>query len=167
MRDLDVPTPHVTDRVAEAQSLVTSHHDTPALSDGDRELLGKTLQNGRQAIAHLRGAEQLLHGEPHSGNIVNTKSGPLFIDLETCCRGPVEFDLAHVPQVVSSLYPTVNQELLSQCRMLVLAMVATWRWQEGDKLPHGQQAGRGLLDALRQGPPWMPLDMVIRRADAP
>ena len=22
--------------------------------------------------------------------------GPLFIDLETCCRGPVEFDLAHV-----------------------------------------------------------------------
>ncbi|MFT7648036.1 MAG: hypothetical protein ACI8Y4_002786 [Candidatus Poriferisodalaceae bacterium] len=26
---------------------------------------------------------------------MNTSAGPLFIDLETCCRGPVEFDLGY------------------------------------------------------------------------
>ena len=40
MRRLDVPTPHFTDRVEEAQRLVASRDHTPALADADRELLG-------------------------------------------------------------------------------------------------------------------------------
>src|SRR5271169_3587832 len=36
MQTLDVPTPHFTDRVAEAQQLVTSREATPALTDADR-----------------------------------------------------------------------------------------------------------------------------------
>ena len=43
MRKLDVTTPHFTDRVAEAQQLVASRDQTPALADADRELLGGTL----------------------------------------------------------------------------------------------------------------------------
>ena len=39
LRNLDVTTPHFTDRVAEAQRLVASPDDTPALADADRELL--------------------------------------------------------------------------------------------------------------------------------
>ncbi len=59
-------------------------------------------------------AEQLLHGEPHPGNVLTTKSGLLFIDLETCCRGPVEFDLAHTPEEVSEHYTDVSRSLLSE-----------------------------------------------------
>ena len=44
MRKLDVTTPHFTDRVAEAQQLVASRDQTPALADADRELLSSTLQ---------------------------------------------------------------------------------------------------------------------------
>ena len=29
------------------------------------------------------GADQLLHGEPHPGNVLTTKNGLVFIDLET------------------------------------------------------------------------------------
>ncbi|MFE1199320.1 phosphotransferase family protein [Streptomyces olivaceoviridis] len=54
----------------------------------------------RRAIDDRGAVEQLLHGEPHPGNVLSTKNGPLFIDLETCCRGPVEFGLAHVPEAV-------------------------------------------------------------------
>jgi hypothetical protein len=86
--------------------------------------------------------------------------GPLFIDLETCCRGPVEFDLAHVPEDVSALYPNIDQALLRQCRILVLAMVAAWRLEPGDQLPMGNQAGRELLAALRAGPPYPTLDTI-------
>ena len=52
----------------------------------------------RRAIDDRAAVEQLLHGEPHPGNVLSTRNGPLFVDLETCCRGPVEFDLAHVPE---------------------------------------------------------------------
>jgi Ser/Thr protein kinase RdoA (MazF antagonist) len=97
MRRLDVAAPHFTDRVEQAQRLVASRDHTPALADADRELLGTTLRSLRQVIGERRRAEQLLHGEPHPGNVLSTNNGPLFVDLETCCRGPVEFDLAHAP----------------------------------------------------------------------
>jgi phosphotransferase family enzyme len=162
MRSLDVTTPRFTDRVAEAQQLVASRDHTPALADADRELLSNTLRRLARAIGYRGAAEQLLHGEPHPGNVLSTKNGPLFIDLETCCRGPVEFDLAHVPEEVSERYPDVDQELLRECRILVLAMVAAWRWDPSDQLPNGQRAARELLNALRDGPPYPALDALMR-----
>ena len=162
MRGLDVTTPHFTDRVAEAQQLVTSRERTPALADADRDLLSNTLRSLRRTISERGGAEQLLHGEPHPGNLLDTTSGLLFIDLETCCHGPVEFDLAHVPEEVSERYAGADQELLGECRGLVLAMVAAWRWDRSDQFPNGQRAGRELLRALREGPPWPSLNVVMR-----
>jgi aminoglycoside phosphotransferase (APT) family kinase protein len=161
MRRIEIMTPHFMDRVAEAQQLVASGKRTPELADGDRELLGQVLRTQGRVIADHGAAEQLLHGEPHPGNVLNTKKGPLFIDLETCCRGPVEFDLAHVPEEVSDRYSGADQRLIRQCRLLVLAMVAAWRWDSSDQLPGGQTAGHRLLGALRKGPPWPTLDVVI------
>jgi hypothetical protein len=149
MRKLDVPAPHFTDRVDSAQQLVGSRDHTPALADANRELLGDTLRGLRRAIGERAGAEQLLHGEPHPGNVLSTKNGLLFIDLETCCRGPVEFDLAHAPEEVSEHYPRVNRDLLRECRILVLAMITTWRWDQGDQLPNGRQLGTEWLGQIR------------------
>ena len=160
LRSLDVATPHFSDRVAEAQRLVASPEDTPALADADRDFLGSTLRGLMRAIDDRGAGEQLLHGEPHPGNLLGTKDGPRFIDFETCCRGPLEFDLAHVPEAVCERYPDVDQALLRTCRGLVLAMVAAWRWDRGDRFPDGQRAARDLLDALRQGPPYPSLDTV-------
>src|SRR5690349_23883619 len=70
MRKLDVRTPHFTDRVGEAQRLVESSNLTPELADADRELLISTLHRRRQAIGDRGAAEQLLHGEPHPGNML-------------------------------------------------------------------------------------------------
>ncbi len=149
MRKLDIPTPHFMDRVEQAQQLVASRDRTPALADADRELLGDTLRSLRRVIGDCGAAEQLLHGEPHPGNVLTTKNGLLFIDLETCCRGPVEFDLAHAPEEVSEHYPGANQGLLRECRNLVLAMITTWRWDRGDQLPNGRQLGTEWLSQLR------------------
>jgi hypothetical protein len=149
MRELDVTAPHFTDRVEQAQQLIASRDHTPSLADADRELLGDTLRGLRRVIGDRGVAEQLLHGEPHPGNVLTTKNGLLFIDLETCCRGPVEFDLAHAPEEVSAHYPGVNQDLLRECRILVLAMIATWRWEGGDQLPNGRQLGMEWLSQIR------------------
>jgi hypothetical protein len=149
MRKLDVTAPHFTDRVAEAQQLVASRDHTPALADDDRALLSTTLRSLRRAIGDRGAAEQLLHGEPHPGNVLSTKTGPLFIDLETCCRGPIEFDLAHVPEEVSERYPDVDHELLRECRILMLAMIAAWRWDRNDQFPNGRRMGTELLSQIR------------------
>jgi phosphotransferase family enzyme len=167
MANVDVTVPHFSDRVAEAQQLVASLDRTPGLEDSERKLLSSTLRSQRREISERSSDEQLLHGEPHAGNLLNTESGPLFIDLETCCRGPVEFDLAHVPEEVSECYSGADQELLRACRLLVLAMVAAWRWDLDDQLPNGQRAGQELLGALRAGPPWPALDVVMHRAHVP
>ncbi|MFE6889190.1 phosphotransferase [Streptomyces sp. NPDC057694] len=149
MRELDVPAPHFTDRVTRARRLVADRDRTPALPAADRELLGDTLDDRCRAIAERGGAEQLLHGEPHPGNVLATRHGPLFIDLETVCRGPVEFDLAHAPDEIAEHYPGVDRTLLHDCRMLVLAIIATWRWDRDDQLPDGRRLGTEWLDRIR------------------
>ena len=149
LRELDIPAPHFTDRVAEAQQLVASRDRTPALAAADRELLGETLRSRQRVISDRGAAEQLLHGEPHPGNVLTTRNGLLFIDLETCCRGPVEFDVAHAPEEVSECYPGVDRGLLGECRILVLAMVTAWRWDRDDQLPDGRRLGAEWLSQIR------------------
>jgi hypothetical protein len=154
MRSVEIATPHFLDRAAEAERLVTHRDETPALAETDRHLLLSTLQSARERIRSRGAAEQLLHGEPHPGNLLSTRDGLLFIDFETCCRGPIEFDVAHVPEEVSARYPDVDHVLLAECRRLVLAMVSAWRWDIRDEFPDGHQHGRDILSLLRQGPPW-------------
>jgi aminoglycoside phosphotransferase (APT) family kinase protein len=149
LRMIDLPAPHFGDRVEEAQRLVANRDRTPALADGDREFLGATLRNLRRAVGDRGAAEQLLHGEPHPGNVLATKNGLLFVDLETCCRGPVEFDLAHAPEEVSEHYPDVGRDLLRDCRTLALALVTTWRWDRDDQLQNGRRLGMEWLGQLR------------------
>src|SRR4051812_1136266 len=39
----------------------------------------------------------------------------------------------------SAHYPGVKRDLLRECRLLVLAMVTTWRWDRDDQFPDGRQ----------------------------
>jgi Ser/Thr protein kinase RdoA (MazF antagonist) len=148
LRQLAVRAPHFTDRVAEAQRLIADREQTPDLPGPDRDLLGHVLHRPISRIRGLGSDEQLLHGEPHVGNLLRTRAGLLFVDFETCCRGPVEFDIAHgllpnedrhiLPAAdICQHYPGASQELIDQSRLLIWAMITTWRWQRDDQLPNG------------------------------
>lgn len=162
MREVDVATPRFTDRITEAEAIIADEDRSPELGDADRVFLGDRLRDLRKAIEEGLTEEQLLHGEPHPGNLLSTTSGPRFIDWETCCRGPVEFDLAHVPAEVCKHYPGLDQGLLDDCRQLVLAVVAAWRWDIGDQFPNGKYFGDELIRLLRAGAPWPTLDEIIK-----
>jgi hypothetical protein len=163
MARLDMVAPHFSERVSEAQRLLRNHDRTPRLKDIDRELLLETLRSCGRRIYEQSSREQLLHGEPHPGNVLSTAAGLLFVDFETCCLGPVEFDLAHVPKAVCDAYYAADPELIQESRRLVLAMVAAWRWDTDDRFPSGARVGRALLRALRAGPPWPTLDVVMNQ----
>ena len=149
LRQVEVSAPHFTDRVAEAQHLIADPEQTPELSNVDRKLLGDALDRLRAAVSGRGGGEQLLHGEPHVGNVLRTAQGLLFIDFETCCRGPIEFDIAHAllpsedgrtlaAEDVCAHYPGADPDLVARCRTLIWAMITTWRWQHDDQLPNGR-----------------------------
>jgi Ser/Thr protein kinase RdoA (MazF antagonist) len=147
--------PHFTDRVDEALCLVDNATDHPWIAGPDRELLATTLRRMRSTIIDRGAPEQLLHGEPHPGNVLRTRDGLRFVDLETCCRGPIEFDIAHAaanaapPTEVAARYAGADRSLVRECWILMLAMVSAWRCEPGDDLPNGRAMAMGWIGQLR------------------
>jgi Phosphotransferase enzyme family len=149
--------PSFLDRVDQAKRIVDDPTNNPDVAAAaDRELLSTTLTTMRRAIIDRGASEQLLHGEPHPGNVLRTRGGLLFADLETCCRGPIEFDLAHAtidpsgpPMEVAALYAGADRSLVRDCWILALAMVTAWRCEPGDDLPNGAAMARDWIRQLR------------------
>ncbi|WP_055530411.1 phosphotransferase [Streptomyces graminilatus] len=135
LRQTDIDAPRFTDRVAMALREVNDHERSPELPDSDREFLSDTLSALSAEIGTDEAGDQLLHGEPHPGNLLNTRRGPLFADLATCCRGPIEFDLAHAPEEVGEHYAGADPALIHRCRALNWAMFSAWRWRRTDQMP--------------------------------
>ncbi|WP_369051823.1 phosphotransferase enzyme family protein [Kineococcus terrestris] len=148
-RGLDVAVPRFTERVEQAQRLLADRGRTPDLAEADREFLAGTVRLLGREVTASGTPEQVLHGEPHPGNLLAAAGGPVLVDLETCCRGPVEFDVAHAPEEVADRYPGLDPVLLDRCRLLVTALVTTWRWDRDDRFPDGRRLGGQWLDDLR------------------
>jgi Ser/Thr protein kinase RdoA (MazF antagonist) len=150
MQQLRVAAPHFTERVDEAHAIVRDRSRSPEVTNADRELLTNVLRSVRGAVVDRCTPEQLLHGEPHTGNVLKTASGMRFIDLETCCYGPVEFDLAHAPIEVGRRYRSVDRLQLRDCRILMLAMIAAWRSDRDDEYSNGRKQRRLLISEIRK-----------------
>lgn len=149
MRELRVPAPHASTRVAAARRLLAAPDLTPELAPGDRAFLRDALDALESRVLGAGAPEQLLHGEPHPGNLLVTPDGPRVIDLETCCVGPVEFDLAHAPSAVAAAAHGVDRDLERSARALVLAMVVCWRYDRADCFPGGRAWRAERLAELR------------------
>ncbi|GAA1420625.1 aminoglycoside phosphotransferase [Streptomyces thermospinosisporus] len=149
LRRVGLDTPHVTDRVSAALREVTDRQRSPELSDGDRTFLRDTLAELSATISGNGTGDQLLHGEPHPGNLLNTGKGPLFVDLATCCRGPIEFDLAHAPEEVEAHYAAADPRLTRLCRALNWALFSAWRWRGDDQMPDRDHWRAEGLDRVR------------------
>jgi hypothetical protein len=158
MRGVAATVPHLTERVAGAESIVADPDVSPALADEDREFLATVLPDLTRKVR--TSSEQVIHGEPHPGNILRTNDGPIFIDLETCIRGPIEFDIAHAESFtgaeidlraldVAEHYVGADSELVRSCVLLTLALITTWRWHRDDQLPDGRGLGVEWLRELR------------------
>lgn len=149
LRRTELAAPHVTDRFATALAQVSDHEHSPELPVTERELIRDTLTALGGAVGADRSRDQLLHGEPHPGNLLQTRHGPLLVDLATCCRGPVEFDLAHAPEQVAAHYAGADPDLLDRCRALNWALFSAWRWRAGDGLPERDRWRAHGLERLR------------------
>lgn len=148
---------HCLDRVAEALALVDDDANVSPISATERNLVRSTLRDGGSVVAESP-SEQLLHGEPHPGNVIRTDTGLVFVDLETSCRGPIEFDIAHAtitegapPTDVADRYPGADADLVRACWHLTLALAIAWRFEPGDDLPDGAARARDWARQLQVG----------------
>ena len=114
----------------------------------DSELLQATYKRGFVALESAQFEECRLHGEPHDGNRIVTSEGIRWIDFESCCIGPIEWDLAFQPDEVVHLFPKTDLGLLALLRRLNSARVATWCL--GSRHPAMHEHGKVHLSLLRQ-----------------
>lgn len=119
-----------------------------ALTPGDRSFLRSVYDAG---LAELDGVDldrQRVHGEPHDGNRVLTARGVRWIDFESCCVGPLEWDLAFQSDGVTATFSDIDHDLLRRLMRLNSARVATWCWGTA-RFPEMRRHGEFHLHALR------------------
>ena len=105
----------------------------PALNADDRNLLAQVLGRSH-GIAEMSVCKRALHGSPHGFNVLMVDGEPIFIDFETVCYGPVEWDLCHLGDSVAGQYrPGYNIEALGLARLVVSAMTSALCWEGVDR----------------------------------
>lgn len=123
------PLPPLDAELSAVGQVLADRRQARSLPPDDRALLRCGLQKLRSALRALSWPARPLHGSPSSGNQINSSGAVRFIDFETACVGPVEWDLAHLSDEVVRCYPSHHDEqLLRICRGLVSIKTATWCW---------------------------------------
>jgi hypothetical protein len=84
--------PRLGRTIDRANRLLQNPSVTPSLTAADRALARRARERLMPLVSAL-GDATTLHAEPHEGNIVWRPDGPVLIDFEAACRGPLEWDL--------------------------------------------------------------------------
>ena len=138
--------------ISEAQAALDDDSFMRPLLPDDRSFLRDVFQSGIAALDEMVFDERRLHGEPHEGNRVVTRNGLRWLDFESCCTGPLEWDLAFLPPSLDQRWPEIDANLLRVLRRLNSARVATWCWGQA-RFPEMRQHGELHLAILRNRPP--------------
>ncbi len=130
--------------LALARVLLADSAGAPALRGSDRQLLSATfdrlfaiLQQRAPADSHIA-----IHGSPHSYNVLRVDGERRFIDFETACTGPAEWDAANLcDEAVESYALALDRQLLWACRGMASVWTAALCWQDverGDMREHAE-----------------------------
>jgi aminoglycoside phosphotransferase (APT) family kinase protein len=72
----------------------------------------------------------VLHGEPHNRNRLTRNGSTVYIDFEGACVGPIEWDLAYVPdRLAVAIWPAhdARRRSVLQLGVSTCVSVACWR----------------------------------------
>jgi hypothetical protein len=136
--------PTCLDEARRARELLSDPSSLPALGDQDRGLLADaydTLESALQSRVSVA-SYQVIHGSPHLYNALSVDGEVRFIDFETACLGPLEWDAAFLAGGSEPDYGTpLDSHLLWICRSLISVMTAAFCWSDperGDLREHAQ-----------------------------
>lgn len=149
--------PSFLDELGAVRALLCDPSRLGLLAERDRILL---LHAFDRLAADLRigirsGVQRVIHGSPHRQNVLLAEGKPRFIDFETVCVGPIEWDSAHLePDVAREYGAPLNGPLERACRDMASVKTAAWCWADasrGDLRDHAEfhlaQIRRRFLDS--------------------
>ena len=122
---------------------------SPELDAADRGFLLGVVGELQAALARLNAPHRPLHGSPHGANWLPSADGPLLLDFETACVGPVEWDLSALSDDVLAFVPDVDRELIGIMRRMRSVCVAAKCWVELRRAPELRAAALVHLKLLR------------------
>jgi hypothetical protein len=67
--------------------------DLVCLANHDANFLRAVFEQSLSSLSSFRWQDQVLHGDAHSGNLALTPEGPRWLDFESACIGPLEWEL--------------------------------------------------------------------------
>lgn len=140
--------PPLREKLLRAAALFADPAETPKLTASDRRLVASVYAK-RLEQTPLEGRSSL-HGEPHADNVLWTHEGPLLIDFEAACTGPLEWDVAYLSEEARSEFPECDPELLGLAQLAVSFCVAAWCAAQPGRALEVDEAALFHLDVLKR-----------------
>ncbi|MGH3608442.1 MAG: phosphotransferase, partial [Pseudonocardiaceae bacterium] len=148
LTDFEGVLPDFTRELDDASRLLQPDR-SPALAPADRRFLLELVNDIAAALPTLKGDWRPLHGSPHDANWHPSADGPLLLDFETACCGPLEWDLAALPDDALTRFPAADRELIVTMRRMRSVCVAAKCWVAPERAPELREAGYVHLKLLR------------------
>ena len=125
--------PPLSSRFDQVAAVLADSQATCALDPRDRAVL----QSAVDTVAPTTTGADVLHTEPHDRNRLRRDGQVVYIDLEAASVGPVEWDLAYLPDdVVQDLWPDHDALLRATLTIGVSACVSIACWRHVTARPH-------------------------------
>lgn len=105
-------------------ALLADRVDLPGVSATDLAFVRGWFARILSRLGSFHWRARALHGDPHSGNVVLTSDGPRWLDLESVCTGPIEWDLSALPACSHMMMH--DPELLAVLTILRRLCVVAW-----------------------------------------
>lgn len=149
LSELTVELPDFRVELQRARRVLADETRFAAYTRADLNLLREVFDSLLPELASWRFHPRPLHGEPHDGNRLLTPAGIRWIDFESACIGPVEWDLAFLPDEAREGFDSVDEDLLGRLSPLNSARVATWCGIAA-RFPEMRRHGQHHLEVLRE-----------------
>jgi Phosphotransferase enzyme family len=120
--------PSYLDELGEVRALLADGASLTAVNADDREMLVNSFERLKTRLDEVATTDRFLalHGAAHPHNVLLVAGAAVFIDFETICMGPVEWDLAHLDEQAEPLFrDLIHPQLLWLCRSMASVKTAT------------------------------------------
>ena len=136
MHGVPLTLPTLRDRFAASASSLDARVAASVVSEHDRRVLHRALR----IVSAESAGTAVVHAEPHDRNRLIRDGATVYIDLEAVCTGPVEWDLAYLPDdPVATVWPDHDAELRSTLQLGVSACVAIACWRHVSARPGDEE----------------------------
>ena len=130
LSDVDADLPSFITKVESCEAILANPDQAQKLSAGDRLFLEKLYERLHGELRAIGGRWHPLHGDSHIGNVRVTGAGAIWLDLESVCMGPTEWDVATLPEPIWCQFPGLNPDLMRLFADVRGLCVAVWCWAE-------------------------------------